>query len=783
MTEDALPTAAELTPVQWLGRLVSVAFQPGTVAHLEHLPGQELTHVWVWSTLHVPLHEPKAATSTGWCLRVPGQWRRSARRRKPGEAESPVQVLPSPGDTSTEGSTAEGEMVLHLDAQPDWLPLLVLLAGGIVDVPTALATEGGLLFVADQLERGSTAPAPLLAEVMNLSLGPEERAALQAAAATLREHHHRTQAAQGAAVRLTRPLLRQPPPNLQHGAVEVAPGAFYSGPAVDFVEGLLGAQPDMAEAMLSTLAAKQRGLAERLHDVDPEGAERALRVAELAVALLDERRAGAVPSGPPQVVLQPAGDPFHTPPRVPAPGDPSGLTAQAPNNPVTATHMEAVLAGGPNWQQKGGWDERGGRVLFRHESQRGNRVDVQYEPPEWEEEPPENALQVQQDRIARLSLFEADVMLALLVLIADSPERDKGTVVTTDRLLAMKGLQRLTREDRGQRERKLYAAMDTLRSLSYSARVSFRGKHEVLQVDGDRLLNIVRCTREEQAQLFAGEWVETDRAWRVRPGQWASRLLAPNRQGGSFHWVAQLAQRALELSDSPHRATADLAKRIYYSKFLLSGSITPVNQPAYFTVERLLTEIYQPPPPVESRSRDWGRRTRDTLESALNLMVDLRLLGQWAYTDETDEPPVRGWVDRWLKRRLRLVSIEAHAKAQGLNPVPAHAQLQEAVTRPNSAAPGAKRRGRKAGQPKRIATRRRRPKEPVSAVATLDAVAVRQKLAALHWTQRTLAQHLRFSPSALSQYLSQTRTPSADVAARVQRWLDTPNEDLGGLPE
>jgi len=692
-------------------------FQPGTDLELVELRGDA------------------AGKRVHWLAHMPARFRREQLVPMQGaellvEGMKPVQLKGSASMTVRQELQLRVQHHMQLGVEDSWIPALVLLVGGRLavrnwDVAKFLPT------VADTLERAAAMdwPHPAAVELLHQRKpSADDRKLLLELAAACRQGPPEAPD-QGLPVLMLaadKPQWTVPPVSADGKPVEMSAGLFYLGPW----------QPEEARPAATT---------EPGEDTTAPQAGPLVRQAKAQVQRLASQEL-------------------------------------MPNNPVTGAGMRALLAAGPDWAEHGVWEEVGDAMRARHQTKRGH-VDVGFLPKEWVEagEFPPDALRVQQRFIEDCNLDTIDALLTCLALTNSSTEPDGAVLVTVDTILAQRNPRRGSREDRGQLERRVQRAMEQLRALSYSTSQPHRVKRgrryveDVLEITGDRLLDVVTATQRGQAELFPGEQPEMAQAWRVRLGQWAGAYMQakPGRR-----WLSTMPAKALALSCRLDRTADKLAKKVFYRHFLLPGSIQHMNQPLDFTIEGLLQDIFELPPPGKRHSK-WGARTRDALERALQTMLGEGMLGAVDWLDgqllEVERPT--GWVKRWLQSRVRLTGLGLLEKQQGgkdaatplLVAGPAEAtQLPAPAKRVRNHTP---------------AKRRRRAKEPLAKVPMLDAVAVRHKLEALHWQQGTLARRLGVDGSTLSLALNHKRTPSQKLADAVQKWLDTPNQELGGLPE
>lgn len=97
----------------------------------------------------------------------------------------------------------------------------------------------------------------------------------------------------------------------------------------------------------------------------------------------------------------------------------------------------------------------------------------------------------------------------------------------------------------------------------------------------------------------------------MRLGQWAQAWLNPDTKV----WLARMAHRLLELDHRPNSGPEYMAKKLGQRLVLMKQAMRGADS-LTIGVGRLLERIGELPAP-EERGPDWGRRTRDRFNEAL----------------------------------------------------------------------------------------------------------------------------------------------------------------------
>ena len=236
--------------------------------------------------------------------------------------------------------------------------------------------------------------------------------------------------------------------------------------------------------------------------------------------------------------------------------------------------------------------------------------------------------------------------------------------------------------------------------------------------------------------------------WLFDPGPWAKHYF--NRDAKP--WLSTLQNTVLELDHRGIMRADTLVLHIATLLFAVAGGDQFKEQTIARTVEELL-ELAGELPEQEHRGKDWARRTRTRLETALDTMLASKLAAAVDYgpTYPGGAENTKGWVDHWLSATITLTSPEAAAF------------LGRDIPDPVQQLPARLERKRKARKP-----------EPIPPGERLDeptAARLRAGIAQRFMNQTQAAQHFGCSQSALSRAANRINAPKPDLAAKIQKFL------------
>lgn len=236
--------------------------------------------------------------------------------------------------------------------------------------------------------------------------------------------------------------------------------------------------------------------------------------------------------------------------------------------------------------------------------------------------------------------------------------------------------------------------------------------------------------------------------WLFDPGPWAKHYFNRNAKP----WLSTLQNTVLELDHRGIMRADTLVLHIATLLFAVAGGDQFKEQTIARTVEELLELAGELPEP-EHRAKDWARRTRERLETALDTLLSTKLAAAVEYDPmyPGGGENGKGWVEYWLSATITLTSPEAAAF------------LGRDVPEPVAKLPARLERKRKARKP-----------EPVLPMERLDdttAARLRAGIAQRFMNQTQAAQHFGCSQSALSRAANRINAPKPDLAAKIQKFL------------
>lgn len=238
--------------------------------------------------------------------------------------------------------------------------------------------------------------------------------------------------------------------------------------------------------------------------------------------------------------------------------------------------------------------------------------------------------------------------------------------------------------------------------------------------------------------------------WLIDPGPWAKYYF--NRDAKP--WLSTLHAAILELDHRGVRRADVLALHIATMLFTVAGGDQFKEQTLTRTVEDLLELAGELPEP-EHRGTNWGSRTAEALHCALETLQDMRLatiVFSANYPDPGDRG--KGWVDRWLSANVHLTTPEAAAF------------LGRDIPDPVTQLPT--RLGRKQRAQKPVAV-----KVPSEKLDKATADRLRAGIAQQFPNQTKAAQYFGCSQSALSRAANGINAPKPELAAKIQKFLDS----------
>lgn len=446
----------------------------------------------------------------------------------------------------------------------------------------------------------------------------------------------------------------------------------------------------------------------------------------------------------------------HSPPRIPRSPDPfiGGEKAPVPNNPFTHFFLSAVADGGPQarYKQKGWCDnqfDNSPQYLKENLAGAGAQWRAAFDAQS------RNAAELW-GIVERLNTLHMHVSMYFLAKMGD-PRNGvnyplmEAVTISTEELLRVKCIQ--TRGHRRQLLQKDIAqCVKDLADMTTDVKnIIVNGKRA--HIPNCKLFHIAEIYEEQLDLLGPPERVPV--GWAVQAGMWASFWF--KNEGGRY-WVSAMARTLLELDHGVNKRTQTLAFRIGALMLTVAGGTDYRNKSLSMTIWEMLRDIGELPG-EEYRGRDWARRTADALQAALDTLLEAGLLASYTfgptYPDAGDRG--KGWSERWLTATLTITTPEAAALAAMVKA--GTAKLPERLEK--------KRRNRGTGKPKRAL-------EGKQYLSGEDIAAIYAAYKARNWSQATLAKHVKCARPTLSNILNKREAPSAELAARIRAFLDSP---------
>lgn len=418
-----------------------------------------------------------------------------------------------------------------------------------------------------------------------------------------------------------------------------------------------------------------------------------------------------------------------------------GGSGWLPNNPFTHSGLSALMSGGSQARQiMGGWKhDEGQKGPEYHQPQRDQRASLSYS--------------IEAETVAEMwrvieeeyDDFAAQVAVACLAQITAKAPPPYENYMHLDLEALKKYMQahQLRGSNRDNFHERVVRTMRALNRLQVRARIpSPQDSTTLIPVRGPFMAVNEIEDELEQPDLFevANEHSPSPALpsrWLIRPGLWSEHWKFEGKEA----WLAEFAQEWL---GQKRDLGTIMARRIATLVLGAAGGTRHRKTWLPFTIEDMLLRIRLLPYP-EARGQHWGGRTRDALETALELLKkseDLERVTWPKGYGPADKSRPRGWVERWLKAEVQLLTPEA---LKHLNEA-----AKSKTTEPKKG---------KGNSPK------------AAAWGDEHIAAVRERMAAKDWTQAQLARYLGVKPAALSQVLNGARKPSKTMRPKLDAFV------------
>ena len=414
------------------------------------------------------------------------------------------------------------------------------------------------------------------------------------------------------------------------------------------------------------------------------------------------------------------------------------------NNPPCHVLFEAVAKGGKGARnQKNGWQDSSvnpEQAIFKTPQRVKGDWTVFFD----------NALTGSWARVEGLSALHTKLGLFCLAKICDPrnqmrhPSKEPVGVSYEDLRRAL-GLREMTME-------KFKPLADSLVRDWADLKATVRGIMINGKPDGIAECSLFTISKvwDKQYEFFENR---VQIGWLFDPGPWAKHYF--NRDAKP--WLSTLQNTVLELDHRGIMRADILVLHIATLLFAVAGGDQFKEQTITRTVAELLELAGELPEP-EHRGKDWARRTRERLETALDTMLASKLAAAVEYgpTYPGGAENGKGWVEHWLSATITLTTPEA-AAFLGRDIPETTAKLPARLER--------KQRARKLPRLK-----------PAERLDDATAARLRAGIAQQFPNQTKAAQYFGCSQSALSRAANGINAPKPELAAKIQTFLDSLNE-------
>lgn len=434
-------------------------------------------------------------------------------------------------------------------------------------------------------------------------------------------------------------------------------------------------------------------------------------------------------------------------PTTPSPFNSDGA-ALIGNNPPCHVLFEAIAKGGPNARnQKNGWKERDSNPespVFR---------DPQRVKGDWTVYFDANSgpAAEQWGRVEGLSALHMKLGLFCLAKICDPRNNMKHptkepTGVSYEDLRRALGLKE---KPMAEFKKQADSLVKDLADLKATVRgIMINGKPDGI---AECSLFIVSKVWDKQFEFFDERAII---GWLIDPGQWAKYYFNQKAKP----WLTTLQSAVLELDHRGVRRADVLALHIATLLFVVAGGDQFKEQAITRTVAELLElagELLEP----EHRGKNWGNRTAEALETALETLQRMKLVATVEYGAGYPDAGERGrgWVEKWLSSSITLTTPEAAAF------------LGRDIPETTATLPARLERKQRARKLPRL--------KPAERLDDATAARLRAGIAQQFPNQTKAAQHFGCSQSALSRAAHGINAPKPELAAKIQKFLDSLDPD------
>lgn len=481
--------------------------------------------------------------------------------------------------------------------------------------------------------------------------------------------------------------------------------------------------------------------------------------------------------------------PKQKPPMSP---DPSygGDKLKMSTTPMAHFWGQALTAGGPNARRlRNGWAEsqanqhpKFARTRITH---KGGEATVYFDPQNY------SALELW-GKVYSIDELVLETYTVILALMSDArnacpPGYVKEFYINPSQILDLKGFRRWG-EDRRVAMRRLIEAVKLLSewTTDYSGFAlphDKRGKPQFAEKRGCKIFHVLSSWHlGEQGELFEKENGELDHApvsIHCVSGAWLADWM--NKDGGYF-WVQYMSRRLLEIPGG--NEAERYAKKIGMLLLGFVAGTDHINKEICYTVREILDEIVAMPTDEyrglggreAKKGTNWANRTDKALfgfeddndlyhPGAFDVLVTYGALVRYSKGDTAHpypDPGTRqaGWQERWLDTPVFMLTPEAAERlAIDVLPITAAAALPDKTTK--------HRRGM--GKPVKRLVREQ-------FLDTATAERLRAEIARQFPNQTKAAEYFGCTQSGLSRILNRQRAPGVEIAAKINTFLDSPEE-------
>ncbi|NCC04439.1 MAG: hypothetical protein EOM37_10440 [Proteobacteria bacterium] len=300
-----------------------------------------------------------------------------------------------------------------------------------------------------------------------------------------------------------------------------------------------------------------------------------------------------------------------------------------PNNPVTSSVMQSLsLFGKFRSETLNIWTEEGGDIRATHKFL-SSEIEI-----------------IMQDTcISEIATFPSIIMDVTALLLSAGTEAMNSNHPAIIRIKDI--LKSVNVKSYGDKRAKIAAdinrSINILNSISVNYKDTSNSKMRKSKSISGNLVRLTPITELRDGEPYVD-------CWSLKLGAWSDVFLTHDKRRG-VNWTTTMPPALLEFDWRPQRANEGMAKNIGLLVRVFPGGTTIFTESQQrLRVQNLLMLIGEWPAP-SLRKRDWARRTRARLESALLLLEEKGVFTKAQY-ERAPPRPYSWWVQEWLQSNL-----------------------------------------------------------------------------------------------------------------------------------